>query len=401
MHNKELAIKLNFHIFAVAALGKGLSGGDRIFIEFAKRLSKTNPVSIYVWKEGYEICKREGLSAGVIFNVIKVNPWCRWGFLICYLARILSASFKALSISLENSNSTIVYSASEFWMDSLPTFILKLRFPKIKWVAAWFQTAPNPLIGFSEGKRENVYRVSAFYHWFMQLPIKPIIKNFADLVLVNNDLERKQFNKLDKANRALVILGAVNIEDIRRYQSQNKMESKIYEAVFQGRFHPQKGVIELISIWKQVVEKLPNAKLAMVGDGPLMKEVGLKIESLELGDNIKLFGYLFDGPEKYRIFSQSELVVHPAFYDSGGMASAEAMAFGIPCIGFDLNSYKSYYPKGMVKIKIGDLNGFADMIINLLGNRSEREKVGKEAQNMIQKNWSWDQRVDQLLFNLK
>ena len=388
-----------FHIFANAALGKGLSGGDRIFIEFVKRLSKNNQVIIHVWEEGYQMCKKQGLSESqnLKFDKINVKIFCKLGFLICYLARIIVASIKAFFTSLENTNSTVIYSASEFWMDSLPAFILKLRFPKVKWIAAWFQTAPNPLIGFSGGNREKRYRLSAFYHWFMQLPIKPIIENFADLVLVNNQLESKQFSKLDKVNRVLVILGAVNIEDIRRYQSQIKRESKIYEAVFQGRFHPQKGVVELVDIWKKVAEKLPDAKLAMIGDGPLMNAVKDRIKQLGLEASIKLFGYVFDGDQKYRIFSQAKIVVHPAFFDSGGMASAEAMAFGIPCVGFNLDSYKSYYPKGMVKVTVGDLNLFAKTIVELINSKRKREEIGKEAQKMIQENWSWDQRVDQFL----
>lgn len=387
-----------FDIFANAALGKGLSGGDRIFIELSRRLSKDNKVIIHVWEEGYQMCKRQGLVDGenLKFRLINVTFWGKFGFFICYVARILASIFQAFSISLDNKSSTIIYSASEFWMDSLPAFVLKIRFPKVKWIAAWFQTAPNPLIGFSEGSRENVYRLSAFYHWFMQLPIKPLIKKWADLVLVNNEWERKHFKNLDKQNKVLVTLGAVNTDEVNHFIKKNKYP-KIYDAVFQGRFHPQKGVEELIDIWKLVVGKKPNAKLAMIGDGPLMNEVRKKIKELKLENNINLFGYVFDGPLKYKIFSQSKLVVHPAFYDSGGMASAEAMAFGIPCIGFDLNSYKSYYPKGMVKIKIGDLNDFTEMILSLLDNKSEREKVGKEGQNMIQENWSWDQRVSQLL----
>ena len=138
----------------------------------------------------------------------------------------------------------------------------------------------------------------------------------------------------------------------------------------------------------------------MIGDGPLMKEVRLKTENLKLGNSIELFGYLFDGPEKYRVFSQSKLVVHPSFFDSGGMASAEAMAFGIPCVGFNLDSYKSYYPKGMIKVAVGDLNMFAKTIVELINNKRKREKIGKEAQKMIQENWNWDQRVDQLLSSL-
>ncbi len=389
-----------FHIFGNAALGEGLSGGDRIFIEFAKRLSKDNQIIIHVWKEGYMICKKQGLIEGknLKFDILPVEFWCKLGFIICYLARILASVIQAIFISLENKNSTIVYSASEFWMDSLPALILKIRYPKVIWVAAWFQTAPNPLKGFSEGKREKYYRLSAFYHWFMQLPIKDFIGRWANFVLVNNKEEKKQFPLLDKKNKALIILGAINVNEIRTWKdrSENINLPKKYDGVFQGRFHPQKGVVELITIWKIVTEKLPDAKLAMIGDGPLMGEVKDKIKELGLQKNVDLFGYVFDGDEKYRIFSQSKLVFHPAFYDSGGMASAEAMAFGIPCIGFDLISYKSYYPKGMIKIKIGDLNSFASMILYLLDNKSEREKVGEEAQKMIQGSWSWDQRVNQL-----
>ena len=62
-----------FHIFANAALGKGLSGSDRIFIEFAKRLKRNHKVIIHVWKEGFEMCQREGLIKGVTFNLIKVD----------------------------------------------------------------------------------------------------------------------------------------------------------------------------------------------------------------------------------------------------------------------------------------------------------------------------------------
>ncbi len=390
-----------FHIFANAALGEGLSGGDRIFIEFAKRLSKHNQVIIHVWEEGYRICKREGLSEtrSLKFEVMDINFWCKFGFVICYFARIIEAILNAFSKTIENEHTTIVYSASEFWMDSLPAIILKLRFPKVNWVASWYQTAPNPIQGFSEGSRQKLYRFSAFYHWFMQVPIKPIIENLADFVLVNNDQETKQFPDLNKKGRAIVILGAVNIDQIEEWRHKFSKENftKKYDGVFQGRFHPQKGVVELIDIWKSVTEKLPDAKMAMIGDGPLMNDVKDRIKELNLKENIYLFGYVFDGDQKYRIFSQSKIVVHPAFFDSGGMASAEAMAFGIPCVGFNLESYKSYYPKGMIKVKIGDLKAFADQIVELIKNSNKREELGKEAQKMIKKNWSWDQRVDQLL----
>lgn len=394
MENKQK----NIHIFALAAAGLGISGGDRIFIEFARRWSKTSQVEIYVWEEGYQMCQRQGLIVSSIkYRVLMMNPWKYFGFIINYIARIVEGVRVGLTLHLKNSPKTVVYSASEFWMDSLPAFLLKLKYPKIIWVAAWFQTAPNPLIGFSEGGRSNRYRLRSLAYFLIQLPIKPLISRFTNFVLVNNDEEKKQFPNLDRQGRVVVVLGAVNTKDIEKWRGKFKNLPKVYEAVFQGRFHPQKGVMELVDIWKLVVEKKRNSKLIMIGDGPLMKSVKLKVKNEKLEKNIILRGYLFDGEEKYQIFSQSRVVVHPAFYDSGGMASLEAMAFGLPAVGFDLKSFKSYYPKGMVKVKIGDIEAFAKCIVELLDDNRERIKLGKEAQDLIDQNWSWDKRAKEIL----
>lgn len=387
---------IQINIFAFAAQGTGISGSDRIFIEFVRRWIEKFPITIYVDKDGYEMCQRQNLPISKI-KFQKSNITNKWGFFINYLARIFTGLKLGFSLHIEDSAETIIYSASEFWMDSLPCVILKLRFRKVKWVAAWYQTAPNPLKGFAEGKREGRYRVSAFFYWFAQLPVKPLIAQLADFVLVNNEVEKSQFPTLNENKRAIVVIGAVDVQKIEKWKSEHKNSQKIYDAVFQGRFHPQKGVVEMIEIWRKVVDKKSDAKLVMIGDGPLMREVNSKIKDLSLEKNITLLGYVFDGDKKYKTFAQSKLVVHPAFYDSGGMAAAEAMAFGLPCIGFKLLSYQSYYPYGMIKAEIGDLDAFAKEILNLLKNQSLRIAKGKEALEMIKKSWSWDTRAKEVL----
>lgn len=383
---KDLNKKI--HIFAIAACGQGISGSDRIFIEFARRWSKDFPVTIYVWEEGYQMCQRQKLSvSGIKYRVSRMEPWKKFGFVINYLARIIEGIRLGLTTKIENSKDTIVYSASEFWMDCLPAFLLKLRFHEIKWAAAWYQTAPNPLKGFS----------GSLPYWLMQFPVKPLIAKFTDYVLVNNEEEKKQFPKHAKNQKAVVVLGAVDIKKIEKWKLKFRKLPKIYDGVFQGRFHPQKGVEELVNIWKRVVDKKPDARLVMIGDGPLMESVKSKMQSAKLEKNVILTGYLFDGEEKYRIFAQSKIVVHPAFYDSGGMASAEAMAFGLPAVGFDLKAYQSYYPEGMEKVKEGNLEAFANRILDLLHKKNLYWKVSKEALHWIDYKWSWEFRSRQIL----
>ena len=253
------------------------------------------------------MCSKQHLEiSNVNFLISKMGSWKKMGFVVNYIARIIEGIRIGFSLKLENTTSTIVYSASEFWMDSLPAFILKLRHRQIKWAAAWYQSAPSPLTGFTEGYNSR-FRLQAFIYWFVQLPIKPIIDQFADFVLVNNENEKKVFRKLNKKKRTVVVLGAIDLENIKKWKKRFTKKPKIYDAVFQGRFHPQKGVVELIDIWKKVIKRTADAKLMLIGNGPLMKRVEEKVKGEKLEKNIFLEGYLFDGKEKYKIFSQSKL----------------------------------------------------------------------------------------------
>ncbi len=388
-----------FYFFALSSHGKGVSGGDRIFIEFAKRWRDKTQITLFLWEEGIRMCQRLGLKEGngIKFTKVKIAPFHKLGFVITYIARILAGIKLGFLLKLKNDNSEVLYACSEFWMDSFPALILKHRFPRTKLVCAWYQTAPSPLVGFNEGTREKAYKLTALLYWFTQFIVKPFVFRLADVILVNNKAEKDRFAKDNKYTKILVVLGAVNLDDIKKYSRIYKNIYQKYDAVFQGRFHPQKGVEELIEIWRLVVNKRSSASLALIGDGPLMNSVRQRINSLNLSGRVDLFGYVFDGPKKYKIFAQSKIVLHPAYYDSGGMAAAEAMAFAKPAVGFDLVSYKSYYPKGMVKVEIGNKEEFANSIIILLDNEQLRYKVGLDALEMIEQNWSWNYRAEEIL----
>ncbi|MFH1459872.1 MAG: glycosyltransferase [Candidatus Omnitrophota bacterium] len=120
-----------------------------------------------------------------------------------------------------------------------------------------------------------------------------------------------------------------------------------------------------------------------------------KISKYGLQNNIELFGFL-DGKEKFEVFKQSKIVIHPATYDSGGMAAAEAMAWGLPGISFDLEALKTYYPKGMIKICPGDLEKFAEAVIRLLTDKKYYQETASEAVDLIVEQWDWDKRASQI-----
>lgn len=376
---------MTFHFFALAALGDGVSGGDRIFIEFARNwASSGHHINIYVWKEGLNITKNFNLRhKNIQFHIVDMGIWPQFGFLVNYFARIILGI--KLGLTLSTRSTDYLYSASDFWMDAFPALIVKLKSNKNIWIAGWYQTAPNLPFYF----RALLYK-------FSQIVIKPWIDKFADYIFINNEDERKHFN--NRRDRGLfVVLGAVDLEQINKYKEKHRHQIKKWDAVYQGRFHPQKGVLELVDIWGEVVKKNSKLKLVMIGDGELMPQVKNKINDLGLKNNIFLKGFLYEGETKYQILSESKVVLHPARFDSGGMATAEAMAFGVPAVGFDLESYESYYPKGMLKVEKNNIHKFSEAIIDLLNNKKMYHKYSVQAVEQVGGSWSWNYRARQVL----
>jgi glycosyltransferase involved in cell wall biosynthesis len=139
-----------------------------------------------------------------------------------------------------------------------------------------------------------------------------------------------------------------------------------------------------------------GAKLALIdlrGPEGVMSE--RRYGCMVLKGFVVLFGFK-DGVGKLKIFKDSKVVVHPAIYDSGGMAACEAMACGLPGVSFDLPALKTYYPKGMIKMPCFDLKAFAGNILKLLTDEKLYEKTAKDALDWT-KEWNWDKRAELLL----
>ncbi|MFH2146186.1 MAG: glycosyltransferase family 4 protein [Candidatus Omnitrophota bacterium] len=392
--------KMNIHIIAnSAALDKkfaALSGGDRIYIELARAwAAQGHLIDIYAWEEGLEMCRDRYDLKGVNFHLWSAGIVRGMPFAVGYLYRIFSGLVYSLRLKIPEG--ALIYSASDFWQDFIPAMILKLRNKNVKWIAGFYMFAPR------FWQKDSPYKGRRFiiglFYWLSQLPVYYLIKRYADMVFVTSEPDAKRFLSRQRgADRTVVVRGGVNLKPSREYLSSEKaipQAEKKYDACFVGRFHPQKGVLELVDIWKLVCRQNPKAKLVMIGSGGLEREVKNKISQLQLNENIDLAGFK-DGEPKYEIFRNSKIVVHPAIYDSGGMAAAEAMAWGLPGVSFDLEALKTYYPKGMIKVKCFDLQEFAKTIIKLLQEEKLYTQVSKEGLELVREEWDWSKRSEMI-----
>lgn len=393
------------NIIANTMIEPGMSGGNRIFIECAKRWIKASAkISVFTSDAGEKICEENGLSSVQFFSwklpFTTETKFNKSTVLLFYILGTVIGCITALRTPLLE-DKVIIYSSSDFWPDSISGFIMKLKNKNAKWVAGFFLFAPKPW------QKDSPYGGKGFltglFYYLTQLPIYWVVRRYADMVFVTNEPDVEKFiTKKRGKNKIVAIRGGVDIESVTEYLNSKKViptEKRKYDACFVGRLHPQKGVLELIDIWRFVCEKKKNAKLAIIGIGKMEKQIKEKIIKYNLESSIELLGFK-DGVEKIRIFQESKVAVYPAILDHWSMAPVEAMSCGLPLVAFDILTLKTLHPVGIIKAPCYDLGAFAESIVKLLYDERLYKKTQADAIKWA-KEWDWDKRADEIMKDIR
>lgn len=341
----------NILILANARIAGGISGGDNIYVNL-----------IGYWRDqGHTVTVQELMH-------VDYKP-----FWLCYLHKILAGCYSSLG---RGKKYDLIYSASDFLMDSIPAFIHKLR--GSKWVAGYYLHAPKD--------RKIYYYTQQIAYFF--------IKRYADVVCLTNMNDAWAF-----PDKPLVDIKGGGVDLSLAGLSEQPKE---YDAVFIGRLHPTKGIKEMVDIWAKVREGNPKALLAVIGDGDLgMNYISKRVSQLSDGDlGIKLMGYM--GEERYEVYKRSKVVLYPAPYDHSGMSPVEAMACGCPMVSFDLAVWKHFDVKGACFAS--SIDEYAEKVLSLISSCDEDDSYYLDKSLRAYgwaKEWDWKKRTKDIGLQIK
>ncbi|MBL8994688.1 MAG: glycosyltransferase, partial [Spirochaetia bacterium] len=375
---KRFIATMNAYPHAYDAAKVGKSGGDNILYESLgawNRKKIFSSIEMISCSSGARVIPHFLETRNIRLREFPTPAWLYSILPLLFTWKVLAAT--CLLFRLRPGKETILFSSSDIFPDTVPAFLTKLFFPKTKWVAAFYFFAPKP------GSPEWSYRglagnLRGLFYFLSQKVCYRLIRFGADRVLACNEIDRLRFIKDGyPADRIHSIYGGVRLSEAEAVPEP--AEKKLH-AVFMARFHPQKGPKEAVEIWRRVVDRIPSASLGMIGNGPEEESVKKAIASLGLEANIRLFGFR-DGADKYAILKSARLFLHPALYETGGMAAAEGMAAGLPVIAFDHPGFDYCYPKGILRIEpVGDLEKMADAVVSLLKHEDRYRSLRAEAQ---------------------
>ncbi|MCI6118484.1 MAG: glycosyltransferase family 4 protein [Prevotella sp.] len=128
---------------------------------------------------------------------------------------------------------------------------------------------------------------------------------------------------------------AKRVDVIPNYINDIKSHVEDYsvkKAIAVGRLEYQKGFDILIDCWKEIAKQYPDWKLDIYGEGACREELQHQIDSLELGNKVKLCGRNNNIIDVYPLYS---LHLMTSRYEGLPMTLIEAQACGLPSVVFD------------------------------------------------------------------
>lgn len=124
---------------------------------------------------------------------------------------------------------------------------------------------------------------------------------------------------------------AASDPDLFRVQCPDLGSSRF--VLYLSRLDPKKNLEGLIAAFARCAARWPDLRLAVAGDGPPAYVESLKrlATDLGIGSRVVWAGHV-DGDIKSSALAGAELFVLPSYSENFGIAAAEALMSGVPCI---------------------------------------------------------------------
>lgn len=203
----------------------------------------------------------------------------------------------------------------------------------------------------------------------------------------------KAFLKFKNVNRNIRVIG--NGVDFKKFENIQVMKAPYPKILWVGRFDKVKRVDNLIMAMENIIQKIPKAKLTLVGYGYEENNLQKLSKKLNLNKHIEFVGKK-TGADLIREYKSSYLFVLPSSSEGQPITLLEAQAAYLPVVATKTGGIPEIVKDGVDGLLVtpNDINALADAIIWCLTNKNN---LGQKGQQMIAKMESWNEISDKTL----
>ena len=182
-------------------------------------------------------------------------------------------------------------------------------------------------------------------------------------------------------------LGKTFVEDYRdlNFNKQNHTSKKT-QILFLATLSKNKGVYEVIEIFKTLSNENKDLELKIAGKGTEMEKL---IEITDGFGNIELLGFV-SGDEKEKLFLESDIYIFPSDHEGMPISVLEAMYFGLPVVCTRVGALNDFFEDDKMGFSFDKSDYDIKMIEKvqlLINNIDLRKEIGDYNKSFIKKNF--------------
>jgi glycosyltransferase involved in cell wall biosynthesis len=134
--------------------------------------------------------------------------------------------------------------------------------------------------------------------------------------------------------------------------------------VFSGRLSVEKGVPLLVRAFARLHLQMPNARLTILGDGALRREIEALLETHDLKQSITMTGWLDQSGVERSLETAWALVAPALWAEPLGLVAPEAVIRGVPVVTSMTGGLSENVPDGICGLTVP--NGDEDALYRAL-----------------------------------
>lgn len=189
------------------------------------------------------------------------------------------------------------------------------------------------------------------------------------------------------------------LAEVSKYVFKEKYSTEKHVILYLGRLHSMKGPQYLVRAFPEILRKIPDTTLVLVGPDPQGFRSYLEKIAKELGvwENIRFVGPIYDALEKMQAYASCDVFCLPSGYEGTSQSIFQAMAQGKPVVATDSGGIPfqvSHGTEGLL-VPYGDPNAISRSIIGLLKDRRLAERMGAAAKKKA-KRFCYDRLGEQI-----
>lgn len=180
-------------------------------------------------------------------------------------------------------------------------------------------------------------RVVLFLHgievWKTQRLVNRILLNQVDLFLSNSDFTWRQFLRFNPSYESIphrtIPLG---IGELLKSDEPVPISAPVVLMISRlEKSEDYKGHREMINVWPQVLERVSDAELWIVGEGNLRGELERLARERAVQERVRFHGWVSE-EKKQEMLAQCRCLALPSRGEGFGLVYLEAMRIGRPCL---------------------------------------------------------------------